>query len=52
MINGGKNERSLENLVDLESRRLEKTAIVVLITTEKNEIEIWEKASYLIKIIL
>ncbi len=45
MINGGKNKRSLENLVDLESRRLEKTAIVALITTKKNEREIWEKVS-------
>ena len=45
MTNEGKNERSLENLADLESRRLEETAIVALITTEKNEVEIWKKAS-------
>ncbi len=44
MTNEGKKERTLGNLANFESRRLEKTAIVALITTEKNEVEIWKKA--------
>lgn len=45
MDNKGKNERTLGNLADFESRRLKETEIIALITTEKNETEVWKKAS-------